>query len=31
MVQQSMSFSESGSVKYDLFDEVSWEIMNSGK
>ena len=31
MVQQSMSFSEGGSVKYDLFDGVSWEDMNSGK
>ena len=29
MVQQSMSFSEGGSVKYDLFDGVSWEDMNS--
>ena len=27
MVQQSMSFSEGGSVKYDLFDGVSWEDM----
>ena len=31
MVQQSMSFSEGGSVKYDLFDGVSWEDMNCGK
>ena len=28
MVQQSMSFSEGGSVKYYLFDGVSWEDMN---
>ena len=28
MVQQSMSFYEGGSVKYDLFDGVSWEDMN---
>ena len=26
-----VSFSEGGSVKYDLFDGVSWEDMNSGK
>ena len=31
MVQQSMSFSEGGSSKYDLFDGVSWEDMNSGQ
>ena len=31
MVQQSMSFSKGGSVKYDLFDGVSWEDMNSVK
>ena len=30
MVQKSMSFSEGGSVKYDLFDGVSWGDMNSG-